>query len=96
MTSEKSIENNIKSFLDSLDDCYYEKRHGGFFSSNGQPDISGCISGRRFELEVKKPGESPRPLQKSIMKKWKNAGAVTGVARGVDDVKALFRDAGLV
>jgi hypothetical protein len=60
------------------------------YGIRGQPDISGCIRGRRFEFEAKTSGTAPTPLQLSRLERWRKAGAITGVVRSVDDVRALL------
>lgn len=90
---ESSIVKQIRKYLDTLDHCHHEKTHGGYYSNNGKPDITGCVRGWRFEIEVKRPGEVPRPLQKAIIKKWEEAGALSGVAYSVEDVKEILKPA---
>ncbi|MFW6270981.1 MAG: VRR-NUC domain-containing protein [Bacillota bacterium] len=89
--SEKAIVKEIKNFLNGLDGCFCYKTHGGMYESlKGQPDISGCFYGLRFDFEVKKPGEEPTPLQKAVIRKMRKAGDIAGVVRSVDEVMAIM------
>ena len=90
MASESAIVNNIKKYLKTLKNCYFYKTHGDLYTENGHADITGCLKGRRFEIEVKQPGEKPTVIQKVIMRKWKRAGAITGVVESAADVEKLL------
>lgn len=91
MGKEKNIENRIKDYLKSIGShCFSYKVHGDMFTPKGTPDITGCLWGRHFEIEVKQPGEKPEPIQKRMMKKWRRAGAIVGVAYSLGDVKKLL------
>ena len=78
--------------------CRMRKRHGSPLTVKGDPDLYGCLPldhphwpGRHFEIEVKRPGEHPTPLQLTRLEEWKMAGALTGVARSVDDAQYILR-----
>lgn len=65
--------------------------HGGsVYMPRGIPDIIGCYKGRFVAFEVKKPGEKPRKIQDYTLRILRDAGAVTGVVYGVDDVKSIM------
>lgn len=52
---ESILVDQVKSYLKTVKGCKCEKRHGSAYSEAGQPDISGCYKGRRFEIELKHP-----------------------------------------
>jgi hypothetical protein len=89
--SEKSITNAILKYLNGLPGCYARKTLGNM-SNPGEPDISGCIAGRRLEIEVKAPGNKPTKLQERALKRWAATGAITGVAWSLDDAKIILRE----
>lgn len=91
--SEKSIVNSILKYLNSLPQCRAEKTWGGGYGNAGKPDITGCLNGRRFELEVKVPGGKPTPLQKVTLEQWKEAGAIVAVVHSVEEVKEILKEA---
>lgn len=91
--SEKSIVNSILKYLNSLPQCRAEKTWGGGYGNAGKPDITGCLNGRRFELEVKVPGGKATPLQKVTLEQWKEAGAIAAVVHSVDEVKEIMKEA---
>ena len=92
MTSEKTIENNIKKFLDSLG-AYHVKIHGSAYMPAGTPDLLCCVNGKFVAIEVKKPtGGVVSELQKLKIKQIRNAGGIAFVANGLDVVKREFKE----
>lgn len=87
---EKAIVRAILQFLNALPQCVARKRWGGGMGVAGDPDITGCIGGRHFEFEVKRPGELPTPLQVRRLREWTEAGAVAGTVTSVAEVRALL------
>ena len=90
--SEDAIVRAILKYLRSVPGCVAEKRHGGPMGKRGEPDITGC-KGRRFEIEVKRPGQEHRltKLQEYNMRKWASAGAVVALATGVEGARHVIR-----
>jgi rubrerythrin len=59
----------------------------------GDPDLYGTLNGRHFEIEVKRPNDRSAQVTKLQMRRlleWKAAGAITGVARSVDDALTIL------
>ena len=56
----------------------------------GDPDLYGSIWGRHFEIEVKRPGARLTELQSQRLEEWSLGGAITGVARSVEDALAVL------
>ncbi len=83
----------ILRYLNGLPQCRAEKRHGSVYGVRGAPDITGCLRGRRLELEVNRRGERATPLQQTRLAQWAAAGAITGVVVTVADVTALLEAA---
>jgi len=76
---EREIVKQIIAALRKVPHCTVRKRHGTAYGTAGDPDITGCINGRHFELEVKRPGCKPTELQRQRLKEWAKSGAITGV-----------------
>lgn len=87
---EKNIVKAILVYLNGLPNCRARKRHGSIYSV-GEPDITGCIKGQRFEFEVKAPGNTATPLQLEEIALWQRAGAIAEVVYSVDDVKSAMK-----
>ena len=88
---ESSIVNTILKWLNQQPSCQAEKTHGGRWGRAGKPDITGCYRGRRFELEVKRPGAKATKLQLATLKQWEKAGAITAVVTSVEEVKGIIK-----
>ena len=90
MTRETSIVRAIRRYLAGLgDDVYWEKRWGGPYGRAGSPDLSLCVRGRRVELEVKNEDGRTTKAQDAELYRWQMAGAVVGVVRSLEDVRAI-------
>ena len=87
---ESNIVKAVLRYLNKLPGCYAEKTWGGMMGNRGRPDITGCLNGRRLELEVKTPSGRLTPNQAAYLEKWNRAGAVTGVVTGVADTEMLL------
>lgn len=67
----------------------------------GYPDLEIILDGRAYFLEVKRPGEYPKPAQRATHKAIRGAGGRVAIARSIDDARAALvqwgvslRDAG--
>ena len=96
MTSERAIVKSILAYLNGLPGCLARKRWGGGLGVAGDPDITGCIDGRHFEFEVKRPGERPTALQARRLREWAEAGALAATVTSVAEVRTLLRERNLL
>lgn len=72
---------------------------GVFYNANGDrvtigfpglSDLVGCTSmGRFFAIEIKLPGEHPRPDQQKFLEAMRNSGAISGCAHSVEEALAI-------
>jgi len=85
---EKSIVQACLRYLNSLQCSYFEKRHGGRTRS-GDPDITGCLDGRRWEIEVKRPGGRPTKRQFAALRRWDAAGAHVCWVTSLDELQII-------
>lgn len=83
---EKTIENQIKKWLDSKG-YWWMKVHGDLFQKSGVPDILACINGTFVGIEVKRPGGKVSELQKYQMEQIQKSGGVAFVAHSVEEVR---------
>lgn len=96
----REVEMNKKAAraLSELPQTLAIKRRAGP-NLKGQPDLTGCSHGYRIELEGKLPGNRPTPLQEMWLKRWHDAGAITGVYYSVAEAVAIvtggLRDRGV-
>ncbi len=84
---ESDLVNKIMKYLNGLQNCKANKRHGGMFGKAGEPDIYGCINGEHFEIEVKVETNLPTEIQHQRMLEWCDTGALVFWTNSLDDVK---------
>jgi hypothetical protein len=65
----------------------FRKRHGTIYGVAGDPDLYLCWQGKHAEIELKRPGEKPTPLQQIRMREWARAGAIVGVVHTPDELR---------
>src|ERR1035441_10960702 len=90
---EKAVVARIMVALKKFPHVVVRKRHGTVMGVAGDPDLYGTINGRHFEIEVKRPNDPSSQLtelQTQRLMEWKAAGAITGVARSVEDALVIL------
>jgi rubrerythrin len=90
---EKAVVTRIMVALRKHPHAVVRKRHGTVMGLAGDPDLYGTINGRHFEIEVKRPNDRSSQLtklQSQRLLEWKLAGAITGVARSVEDALTIL------
>ena len=89
---ETRIQEAVLSYLNSLPHCMAENVSGNAHQS-GRADINACYKGHCLKIELKDPeDDSYTATQQQLLylKRWRLAGAVTGVCYSVNDVKKLL------
>src|SRR5215831_18376767 len=69
----------------------YRKRHGTAFGTKGDPDLYLLWHGVHVEIELKRPGEDPTPLQRERLAEWEAYGAPTKVVHSVEELRSFLR-----
>ena len=90
---EKAVVARIMKALKANPRIVVRKRHGTAMGMAGDADLYGAIGGRHFEIEVKRPNDASSQLtelQTQRLLEWKMSGAMTGVARCVDDALEIL------
>ena len=90
---ESAVVTRIMATLKKRPGIVVRKRHGTAMGVAGDPDLYGTINGRHFEIEVKRPNDPNSQLtqlQSRRLAEWQQAGAITGVARSVDDALRIL------
>jgi hypothetical protein len=87
---ESALVRTILHALEKVPGICVRKRHGTAMGKAGDPDISGCLEGQHFELEVKRPGNEPTPLQWARLAEWHAAGARIGVVHNAREARACL------
>ena len=90
---EKAVVTRIMKNLRGNPHVVVRKRHGTAMGVAGDPDLYGTIRGRHFEIEVKRPNDPSSQLtelQTQRLLEWNIAGAITGVARSVEEALIIL------
>lgn len=95
-TPEAKVKAKIKAYLKTLPNCWWFMPIGGAYTTQGIPDIVGCVGGRMFAIECKAPGRESQTtkLQKLQIAAIEQVGAVAFVASDVETVRRVFREEG--
>ena len=89
MSTETVIQQRIQKYLKGIG-AKAVKMHGNEYSEAGIPDLLVCFQGMFLALEIKRPGAYPTRLQKVQLQRFKDAGAIAGVVRSVEDVETMI------
>lgn len=89
-TENVSVTPKVLKYLNSLPNCKAIKIHGGPYMERATPDIMGCLDGRSFLFECKRPGHDAEPQQALRLAQWAAAGAITGVVHSVAEVQRIL------
>ena len=88
---ESALQRKIQKYLkDNLPNAVVWKNHGNQYSVIGLPDIMCVYEGKIICIEVKISGNTPTKWQEITLKKLKEAGAITGIAYSIEDVKSIL------
>lgn len=90
---ESKVVNAITQYVSECGG-YSFKIHGGPFQRSGEPDLLGWLPTEDgpipFAVEVKLPGERPRPLQNYRLRQWAKGGFAAGFATSVEDFQKII------
>lgn len=87
---EKSLQRAVLRRLHSLPGAVARKRWGSARGVAGDPDIYLLWQGRHYEIELKRPGEEPTPLQRLRLGEWQAAGARIAVVHSVAELESFL------
>jgi len=86
---ERHLQRSVERILKATGICY-RKRHGSGMGVAGDPDIYFLYKSIHVEIELKRPGEEPTPLQQLRLKEWGQAGAWVRVVHSTGDLRELL------
>lgn len=90
----KKIETKLQDvcieYLKSLPNCYVENSWGRT-GNKGKADLTGCLAGKYFAIELKTTMGVVSVEQKSYLAKISNAGGIVGVAHSLHEMKRILK-----
>ena len=89
---EQELVNKIKQYLQTKQDLFFWKEHGGQYGTAGIPDIIVCYKGKFIAFECKRPGGKPTILQKITLNKINKAKGIAVVVTSLEQVKDIIEN----
>ena len=93
---EQDIQTSIMSYIKSIGGLPIKQNQIGIYGQAGVPDIIACIKGRFVGIEVKRPGQKPKPIQEAFLNAIKKKGGVGLWADNLDKVKDTLKKENLL
>ena len=94
---EQDIQKNIIDFLEKNDFLAIKHNNMGIYARAGVPDILACSNqGKFIGIEVKRPGEKPKPIQQAFLDAINNLNGVAFSAVSVEEVKNKLIEKGIL
>lgn len=84
---EQDIQTKIIHYIKSIGGIPIKQNQIGIYAQAGVPDILACVQGKFMAIEVKKPGETPKPIQIAFLRAIRGAG---GIAFWADDLSTVI------
>lgn len=86
----RAVERRLKAVAARDPTLVWRKRFGGPMAKRGDPDLHGVWRGTPFEIELKRPGEEPSPLQTHRLAEWRRAGSHTFVVHSLAEYQTAI------
>lgn len=89
--TEKTIETHLRNQIEKINGKAFKFSSPG---NNGVPDRIILCQGNTYFVELKKPGEKLRPLQRVMKKRFKKLGFNVYVLDSIDSVNKFIANIG--
>ena len=93
MPTEQQIQSKVIKYLESIG-AYVIKVITA--NHSGVPDIHACLNGKWISIEMKRPGESPEPLQLHHLQQIQKAGGLATWASSLPQVQDFLAQHNLI
>ena len=94
---EQDIQKSIIDFLEKNGFLAIKHNNMGIYARAGVPDILACSNkGKFIGIEVKRPGEKPKPIQQAFLDAINNLNGVAFSAVSVEEVKNKLIEKGIL
>jgi Holliday junction resolvase len=89
---EQDIQRDILKFLEKNGILAIKHNNIGIYARAGVPDILCCANGGKFiGIEVKRPGQKPKPIQKAFLDTINSLGGIAFSAVSVEEVESNLK-----
>lgn len=94
---EQDIQRDILKFLEKKGILAIKHNNIGIYARAGVPDILCCSNGGKFiGIEVKRPGQKPKPIQKAFLDTINSLGGIAFSAVSVEEVESNLKERGVL
>ena len=94
---EQDIQKDIIDFLEKNGLLAIKHNNIGIYARAGVPDILACSNqGKFIGIEVKRPGEKPKPIQIAFIDAINKLNGVAFYATSVEEVKKNLQDNNII
>lgn len=93
---EQKVQDSIMKYIKSIGGLPIKQNQIGIYGQAGVPDILACIKGRFVAIEVKKPGEKPKPHQVAFIDAINKKGGIAFYSDNLNKVKEVLEKENLL
>lgn len=94
---EQDIQKDILRFLEKRGILAIKHNNIGIYARAGVPDLLCCSNeGRFIGIEVKRPGQKPKPIQQAFLNTINNLGGIAFSAVSVEEVEQNLKKRGVL
>lgn len=88
---EQDIQSKIMEYIKSIGGLPIKQNQIGIYAQAGVPDIIACVNGRFVAIEVKRPGQKPKPIQYAFIDAINKAGGFAFWTDNLEEVKTKLK-----
>lgn len=89
---EQKIQTKIIKYIEKIGGLAIKQNQIGIYAQAGVPDLICCLHGRFIAIEVKIPGEYPKPLQMAFIDAINRCGGFAFYATSVEEVERKLKE----
>ena len=93
---EQNVQTSIMNYIKAIGGLPIKQNQIGIYGQAGVPDIIACIKGRFVAIEVKRPGQKPKPIQEAFLDSINKKGGLAFWSDNLDKVKDILEKENLL
>ena len=93
---EQNVQTSIMNYIKSIGGLPIKQNQIGIYGQAGVPDIIACIKGRFVAIEVKKPGQKPKPIQVAFLEAINKKGGLAFWSDNLEKVEEELKKENLL
>lgn len=93
---EQNVQGAIMKYIKSIGGLPIKQNQIGIYGQAGVPDIIACIKGRFVAIEVKRPGQKPKPIQVAFLEAINKKGGLAFWSDNLEKVEEELKKENLL